>query len=364
MQAWDGTWPNSTEPLHVVAAAYQGKPVYFRVLHPQEFARMTNATTGRHADPLSRAGLLIFVLVSIQGGGALLAWWNLRLGRGDRRGALRLSLLMFAVMMAIWALTAEHPGGLLEIAGMDMSIAEALFVAATIGLSYLAIEPFVRRLRPETLFSSARILAGRWNDPGVGRDLLVGVAAGTLIKVVADGSVLVSSLLDPTQPIFVALPYEAARSLMGSVSLIAAILDAVRLGVFLGLGILVLLLCLRLVTRHEVWAAVAVILLVSSAFTQVFPGVWYVTWFCHLFNTAAIVWMLGRLGIFATTITWFTILLLDLPITTDPSDFYFSNGLFVMLLTIGIACCGGYTSVVWRSFEVEVRTRNPIDPQP
>ena len=42
----------------------------------------------------------------------------------------------------------------------------------------MSLEPRVRRLWPTTLISWARLLSGRARDPMVGRDLLIGVAAG------------------------------------------------------------------------------------------------------------------------------------------------------------------------------------------
>src|SRR5262249_37567709 len=32
--AWDGKWPGTTRPLHVEAAAFHGKPVYFALMGP------------------------------------------------------------------------------------------------------------------------------------------------------------------------------------------------------------------------------------------------------------------------------------------------------------------------------------------
>ena len=34
VQAWEGIWPGTSDPLYVVAAAYRGRPVYFEVLRP------------------------------------------------------------------------------------------------------------------------------------------------------------------------------------------------------------------------------------------------------------------------------------------------------------------------------------------
>ena len=46
-------------------------------------------------------------------------------------------------------------------------------------ITYVAIEPIVRRRWPDLLFSWSRVLAGRFRDPLVGRDALVGLIGGT-----------------------------------------------------------------------------------------------------------------------------------------------------------------------------------------
>jgi serine/threonine-protein kinase len=62
-------------------------------------------------------------------------------------------------------------------------------------LLYIALEPFVRRRWPQRIISWSRLLRGDLRDPLVGRDILIGTAAGTL-------AILLGSL---TQPILRAL---------------------------------------------------------------------------------------------------------------------------------------------------------------
>jgi serine/threonine-protein kinase len=50
---------------------------------------------------------------------------------------------------------------------------------------YLAVEPAVRRRLPDRLTSWTRLLNGQWRDPLVGRDLLIGAAAGTALVALA-----------------------------------------------------------------------------------------------------------------------------------------------------------------------------------
>jgi len=50
-----------------------------------------------------------------------------------------------------------------------------LFVPAFTWLLYIALEPHIRRVWPETMIGWSRLLAGNVRDPLVGRDVLVGV---------------------------------------------------------------------------------------------------------------------------------------------------------------------------------------------
>ena len=105
--------------------------------------------------------------------GAVFARRNLRLGRGDTRGATRmagaylvLSIGYRALMLpsdpATWPLVLQH------------NVAMEVFAAACIWLFYIAVEPYVRRLWPHTLISWTRLVAGQFRDPLVGRHVLLG----------------------------------------------------------------------------------------------------------------------------------------------------------------------------------------------
>jgi serine/threonine-protein kinase len=104
---------------------------------------------------------------------------NVRRGRGDRRGALRLALYLGATRM-LWLLGAHHVASAVE---RDLIVAHFSYAMQRVGLAYvlyLAVEPYARRLWPGMLVSWVRVLEGRFRDPLVGRDLLLGCGAGTV----------------------------------------------------------------------------------------------------------------------------------------------------------------------------------------
>ena len=59
------------------------------------------------------------------------------------------------------------------------------FVPAFVWLLYIALEPHLRRVWPETMIGWSRLLAGSVRDPLVGRDVLVGV-----LVAIGDGLIL------------------------------------------------------------------------------------------------------------------------------------------------------------------------------
>jgi predicted Ser/Thr protein kinase len=178
--AWTGSWGRDLqETLRVEAASYQGRPVFFRLIGP--WTRPNQASDMTAVDQvinLSFARFVLFIVV-LPTGAALLAWRNARVGRGDRRGAFRLASFVFLCTLATSLLASHHVPTTVEV-GILFSALEAAVVMGTIAwVLYMAFEPQVRKRSPAMLVSWSRVLSGRWRDPLVGRDLLVGIAFGT-----------------------------------------------------------------------------------------------------------------------------------------------------------------------------------------
>ena len=120
-------------------------------------------------------------LLLITGGliaGAFVARHNIRVGRADRTGTLRLVSFAFLVVVLGEALrvhgllTAKGPGAIYPL------VATGLFYACITGLLYLAVEPHARRIWPSMLVSWSRLL-GRstaWRDSQIGKSVLWGAA--------------------------------------------------------------------------------------------------------------------------------------------------------------------------------------------
>jgi len=127
-------------------------------------------------------GFLFFLLVAV---GGVLARRNLQGGKSDQEGALRVAATVGLLLMGAQLLEAHHTLTGTEVFVVIGALSWALFVAAFTWLSYVALEPYVRRHWPHALIGWTRLLAGRWRDRRVGRDLLIGSIVG-LAAVVID----------------------------------------------------------------------------------------------------------------------------------------------------------------------------------
>jgi hypothetical protein len=179
--AWTGALAGFAHlPIRIEAAAYRGKPVYFRVLYPWSSPgrdALDNRTRAQNVTAIVLISILLVILV----GGVLIARWNVKLNRADQKGAARLGTFVFLAFLAMWALRAHHIADVNELLMFLMAVAGSLLQTFFVVALYVALEPFVRRRDPQILISWSRLLAGRLRDPLVGRDLLIGAAYGVLL---------------------------------------------------------------------------------------------------------------------------------------------------------------------------------------
>jgi serine/threonine-protein kinase len=80
--------------------------------------------------------------------------------------------------MLQWTFGADHRPTFAEVGLGIHHTAWSLFYAGVTWLVYVALEPYARKIWPEIMVSWNRLIQGRWRDPLVGRDILVGLATG------------------------------------------------------------------------------------------------------------------------------------------------------------------------------------------
>ena len=190
---WHGNapmWPG--EALRVDAASLDGRPVSFVVTGPwTEWQPPSASVAARVAEIVSAAIAAGLVITAVW-----LAVTNVLGSRADREGAYRVAVLAFLLQVVRWVLEPSHSSEpATEAFRLYMGLAFGLLFAFVVGGAYLGLEPFVRRYWPRALVGWTRLLTGRFRDPVVGRDLLVGTTIGLLGPVIASSYQLVPQAL-------------------------------------------------------------------------------------------------------------------------------------------------------------------------
>ena len=183
---WTGTSAEVPEiPIRLSAATLNGRLVAVVTRGPWDLQKIDFVKASTTA-LIGRVSVAIIALaVSLTG--VLVARRNLRLSRGDTAGASRVAGVTFVLVLASFLAQAHlSPDWLTAIfeqiaPAVGFAVVQALLVWAL----YLALEPAIRQRMPDLLVGWARLLEGRWRDPRVGRDVLIGAALGGLVAAVA-----------------------------------------------------------------------------------------------------------------------------------------------------------------------------------
>lgn len=334
----------------IEGAAYAGRPTWFVVVHPWTTPPRA-APAERDRAELAYAIIISLLLVAILGSGLILAWRNLRLGRGDRRGAFRVAVYLFVIGCASWALSIHAfpgPGEIVD--AVIRSLGPTTFYAGSIWLLYLALEPTVRRRWPHRLVSWTRLLAGRVQDPLVGRDVVVGVAAGVALAVVPVLRQLLAEWLGTASLPQGLVGFRAytARETIG------IMLQAQNVAVFNGLIFLFMPLLLFVLVRREWLAGLLSFLLWTALFTFRSESTGAVDLILNamLCATSAALWtfLALRFGLLATTVQFFVFFLLQwLPLTWDYARWYAGATQVIALLIVLLAAWAYYRSLAGRT---------------
>jgi serine/threonine-protein kinase len=297
--------------------------------------------------------IILVLLTAIILGAVLLAARHLRRGRGDRRGAFRLAGFVVAMRLLHWALGGDHVAHLDLLGPLAVAFSGATALGVLTWVAYVACEPYVRRLWPEALVSWTRALAGRWRDPLVGRDILVGCTFYSIQALVLVWAFWIAARADiagliPLEDSLVVL--RGGRFAVGELFGIALVATAAALGLMMAF------LLLRMICR-KTWVAGAVLCLLWGA-AQALPlaGLWGPR--AGLFSlvllvalSAVPVVLLVRFGVLASAAAFFVGGLGKLAIPSfDPSSPLFGIGLLITAVAFAFAAYGCRTSLagpVW-----------------
>jgi len=278
-------------------------------------------------------------LILLAVGGIWLAYRNFSRGKGDRRGAWRLASVVFLLEVLIFLSRAHLNFSVETLFLVLMAVSTGMFISGFLWALYIALEPYVRSRWPQTIVSWSRLLAGNLRDPLVGRDLLYGILLGLAWVLVF----YVGYLFDIRV---------GERPLLARTDL----LDGIRAGISMWLGNVVgallavlmfffVLVFLRVVLRNR-WVAAGVFVLLfaipkilGSDHPLIDTPIWAII---YLIAAMAVV----RFGLIVLAMAVFTAdVLLNVPYTLDPNDWYAPGTVTLVLSFVALAVWGFYTAL-------------------
>jgi hypothetical protein len=220
-----------------------------------------------------------------------------------------------------WLVMAHSPGSG-EVTLLVQALVLPLVLGALAWLLYIGLEPYVRRTWPSSLISWNRIVDGRFRDPRVARDILIGLATTAVLD-----------SLDPLLAKVAQVPprglnerlWIAASSLHDSVG--AAMLNVTEISL-VALVLLIILCLVRMVLRRD--AVVTVVfagvvgLIIAAGYAAAFRaplGAIFLVAYGAMYGAAWAV-LLVRFGLIAFMAHQVSDALISNVVTIDPTVWY------------------------------------------
>jgi serine/threonine protein kinase len=339
--AWLRSTEGSNPSDRIEAASFRGRPVYFDVIYPWTKAERDAAVVATNWHQKISAAILLTIFVVLLVSGIFVMRRNLRLRRGDTRGALRLATGVFLMFLTIWLLRAHHLASLDEFASITMALSWALMAASLATVLYLALEPYVRRRDPHTLISWSRLLAGQLRDPLVGRDLLIGTCYGILLTIFEQTDNVLLPFIGKLPPPPGGLQPD---SLLGIRPALGALLLYILIFLMYALLIFFFLFLLRLALKRD-WIATTVVVLLAagtnsgSEYPVIAFAFFLVIWL-------SIVLILKRVGLLAIVVGLVAQNVLGVfPMTSHLSRWYATAGLIGIFVILALTVYGFFMAL-------------------
>jgi hypothetical protein len=302
--------------------------------------------------------VLLWVLVALILGSVLLARWNIRRGRADRRGAYRLAVFIFAAT-STWEVLRAH--NFFSMAGATSHIfpiiATALFNACVLWAAYVALEPFARRTWPSMLVSWSRLVSTSrsWRDPLVGRAVLAGLVVAAVLSLVAPLQHIVQAAVEgaPHRPLI-----GDWDILLGQSQALATIIRHSLGGVGRGLLLTFVLVLVRMITRSQSLAIIATVIIwvIFEAAGGLSPQSPWVEIAFHCLWGAALVAILLRFGLVALMAGIAVVLLSRIGPTADWSAWHAQPAFLAVAAVAALAAYGFWAASAGRSLAREEET--------
>lgn len=332
--AWTGAFPEAPDiPVRIEAAAWRGKPVHFQYVFPwmrPDRMQEKPESAGDRATQVIYFGVL-GAMLSVA---AVLARRNIALNRGDRRGAARLAGFFLVAHLLHAVCYMKHVPHLGEVELLVQAAGRAMFSAALMWVLYLALEPYVRSRWPQTLVSWSRLLVGKFRDPRVGADILIGVLVGLAWSLLFCGANVIVMGLG-------AVPMQNwPGHLMGVRAFLTNLLGEATGGSMFALGCFFLVFLLRVLLRKGWLAAAAFVALFTGLkmLESTYPAVELPVYAATYAVVVAVLLRFGLVPLIVAAVVVDT--LLGQPLTIDASAWFFGTSLAAMLFVFGLAAFG------------------------
>jgi serine/threonine-protein kinase len=344
-RAWEGPVPElPDQTFRVEASAVAGRPVSFVLAGPWSRSARASQPVAQTVFGRFVGSVSALIMPGLMLAAAVLAWGNLKAGRGDRRGASRAALVLVAIAIAAWLIGSQHTGSI----GADLprlfgATGRALFNGGVLWLTYLGLEPYIRRFFPDSLIGWTRLLNGRWRDPQVASDVLLGVCAGLAMTILYALHNIVPPLFGRPEPM--PLTPADASVLLGARFVIGKMLSQIGGAVSAGMLAVCGVIAILLVVKHK-WLAhiiassIYVWAVISNMFPPGTPILDLVIGFGIIGIWTAVILHAGLLATVTALATHFV--LLRAPITTEFSNWRGTPGLTYLLVIGGVGLLAAY----------------------
>src|SRR5579871_6213287 len=338
--AWKGAHPAiPNTALTMEIGWWKGRVTLVKVGFPFELAAAASKPPASFGAQLIERGPVLLLAIGLTFT-ILLARRNWRVGRADRKGALRLAGARFAVAAIATLGTMHFAPDFNTWFLLFENIGDWLLSAGLLWLIYLALEPALRARWPHSIVTWNRLLGGRWRDAQVGAHILIGAAVGTLMWVSAE---VIEFRFGPRN----VLESEGAVSLVtGTRQWLGANAGTLG-GVLIGGPLLFLTIFgFRRLVRKDALAAIgtALLLLVSNNGVTQSPQ-WQIAVPVYFVLVAVLMFVLLKLGLVAAMAAMFFLNDSNAIYTgLDWTAWYAPYGLATLALLLGIA---GFA--FWRS---------------
>jgi serine/threonine-protein kinase len=345
--AWEGKLSENSDVIfRIEAGAYKGRPVSFEIVGPWSHSTRSAPSPQSLFDRVVN-GISSLILPGLIIVAAVLARKNHKLGRGDRRGALRAAAIVFIARLVSWLLGATHYTDVgREAARLFEQTGDALFDAAIMWLAYLGVEPHIRRVTPDSLIGWTRLISGRWRDPHVGHDILVGMCAGLAMTLFYAVHNFVPPLMGRSAPMPLSIDTGVFMGTRQVLSQIVGQCDSAIIWSMLAVaGMVALLMMLK-----RVWLAwlAGMAIYVWPAIQGMFPpGTPILDFVIGAAIIGVYTAVILRWGLLATIVTLLShFLLLRAPLTTDLDSWRASAALTYTATVAGLGLLGAWLARV------------------